>query len=116
LPSDTPQPLLTGIDCPSSNECWASGSAALYQHVGRLADQGNDGGSSVLLGTTDGGTTWSRVVFSVPRGAPNFEGQSFLSTASISCPTTDDCAANGSGAQSAPSAPMYTLQIPDQPS
>jgi hypothetical protein len=106
LPSDVPQPQLSGISCPSENECWTSGSAAISQQVGTAYD----GGSSVLIGTTNAGTLWSKVIFSVPKGSPNFDGQSFLSAAFISCPTINDCAANGSGAQSAPNAPIYTLR------
>jgi hypothetical protein len=108
LPSNVPQPQLSGISCPSDTECWVSGSNAIPQKVGT----GYDGGSSVLLGTTDAGVTWSRVLFSVPGGAPNYEGQAFESAAFISCPSADDCAANGGGAQSAPHAQIYTLRIP----
>ena len=108
LPSDVPQPQLSGISCPSDSECWASGSAAIPQQIG----SGYNLGSSVLLGTTNAGASWSKVIFSVPGGSPNFDGQSFLSAAFISCPSTNDCAANGSGAQSAPSAPIYTLKVP----
>jgi hypothetical protein len=108
LPSDAPQPQLTGISCPSDNECWASGSAAISQQIGGVSDAS----SSVLLGTTKAGTSWSKVIFSVPNGSPNFDGQSFISAAFISCPTINDCAANGSGAQSAQSVPIYTLRVP----
>lgn len=108
LPSDVPQPQLTGISCPSDSECWASGSTAIPERVG----SGYNAGSSVLLGTTDDGASWSMVIFSVPSGSPNFNGQSFLSAGFISCPSVNDCAANGSGAQSAPSAPIYTLRVP----
>lgn len=108
LPSDVPQPQLSGISCPSDSECWASGSAAIPQQIG----SSYDGGSSVLLGTTNSGASWSKVIFSVPNGSQNFDGQSFLSAAFISCPSINDCAANGSGAQSAPSSPIYTLRVP----
>jgi hypothetical protein len=108
LPSDVPQPQLSGISCPSVNECWVSGSAAISQRVG----SGYDGGSSVLIGTTDSGSSWSKVIFSVPNGSPNFDGQSFLSAAFISCPSINDCAANGTGAQGAPNSPIYTLRVP----
>jgi hypothetical protein len=113
LPSNVPQPQLTGISCPSDNECWASGSDAIAQDAGKTpVGEAIDGGSSVLLGTTNAGSTWSRVVFTIPKGAPNFEGQSFLSAGFISCPSVNDCAANGSGAQNAPTSPVYTLRIP----
>jgi len=110
LPSDVPQPQLSGISCPSDGECWASGTAAISEQVGTAYD----GGSSVLIGTTNSGTSWSKVIFSVPEGSPNFDGQSFLSVASVSCPSINDCAANGAGAQSAPNAPIYTLRVPSK--
>jgi photosystem II stability/assembly factor-like uncharacterized protein len=111
LPSDVPQPQLNDISCPSVNECWVSGSDAIPQTIGTSPHDVTNGGSSVLLGTTDAGSTWSRVLFDVPKGAPDFAGQSFLSTGSISCPSVSACAAHGTGAQSTPSAPMYTLRI-----
>jgi hypothetical protein len=108
LPSDVPQPQLSGISCPSDKECWTSGSAAIPQQIGDVSN----GGSSVLIGSTNAGTSWSKVIFSVPKGSPNFDGQAFLSAAFISCPTITECAANGSGAQGAPNAPIYTLRVP----
>jgi photosystem II stability/assembly factor-like uncharacterized protein len=108
LPSDVPQPQLSGISCPSDAECWVSGSTALPQTLGKAID----GGASVLLGTTDGGSAWSRVLFAIPSGAPNYDGQAFQSVAFMSCPSDDDCAANGAGAQGAPGAPFYTLRVP----
>jgi hypothetical protein len=113
LPSDVPQPQLSGISCAGANECWASGSDAISQQAGKTSSgEVIDGGSTVLLGTTNGGSTWSRAIFSIPPGAANFDGQSFLSAGYISCPDVNDCAANGMGAQGAPSAPTYTLSIP----
>ncbi|MGC2484983.1 MAG: hypothetical protein WA359_01900 [Acidimicrobiales bacterium] len=125
LPSDVPQPQLSGISCPTSNECWIAGSDAAPQVVPSSAggsvssctfdDPGSttfcavNSGSSVLLGTTDGGATWSRVVFSIPSGVPNFDGQSFLSISSISCPSATVCGALGDAAQSSRSAPFYSL-------
>ena len=66
----------------------------------------------MLLGTTDGGATWSKVTFSVPTNAPNYDGQSYLSIGSIDCPSAGVCAANGVAAQSSPSAPFYSLIAP----
>jgi photosystem II stability/assembly factor-like uncharacterized protein len=111
LPSDVPQPQLNDISCPSVNECWVSGSDAVPQTVETSPYNVTNGGSSVLLGTTNAGSTWSRVLFEIPKGAPDFAGQSFLSAGSISCPSASACAAHGTGAQSAPSAPVYTLRI-----
>jgi photosystem II stability/assembly factor-like uncharacterized protein len=108
LPADVPQPFLSGLSCPTDNECWAAGSDAVPQKIGT----GTDGGSSVLLGTTDGGSRWSRVTFSVPSDAPNYDGQSYLSIGLISCPSAEVCVALGATAQSSPSAPVYSLVVP----
>jgi hypothetical protein len=113
LPVDVPDPQLTDITCPSDSECWAAGSDAIPQHVSTHADRGLDGGSAVILGTTDDGTTWSRFVFQVLPDSVNFEGQSFLSASDITCPDVNSCAANGAGAAGAPSAPIYTLSVPN---
>lgn len=109
LPADVPDPQLDAITCPTAQECWVAGSDAVPQAV---PGGGEDGGSSLLLGTTDGGVTWSKVSFSIPANAPNFDGQSFLSIGSISCATDDVCAAVGTAAQSSPSAPFYSLSVP----
>jgi hypothetical protein len=126
LPSDVPQPQLSGISCPTVTECWIAGSDAVPQVVPSSGSGGSvssctfddpgsttfcavDGGSSVLLGTTDGGATWSKVDFSIRVGAPNFDGQSFLSISSISCPSATVCSALGDAAQSSGTAPFYSL-------
>ncbi|MHB1775482.1 MAG: beta propeller repeat protein [Acidimicrobiales bacterium] len=108
LPGDVPQPMLNGLSCPTDSECWATGSDAVPEHV----DGADNGGSPVLLGTTDGGANWSPVSFTTPAGAPNYDGQSFLSIGSISCPTALACAAQGAAAQGSPTAPVYRLSIP----
>ena len=73
FPATVPLPTMSALYCPSSSECWVTGSEAVPQVIGRL----HDGGSSVILHTTDGGLTWSRTTFAVPAGAPNPYGQSF---------------------------------------
>ena len=108
LPSDVPNPQIFTITCPTATRCWAGGSDAIPEQVGR----GHNGGSPVLLGTIDGGATWSRVNFSVPAGAPNYDGQSYLSMGSISCATASVCVAHGAAAEGSPTAPIYSLLIP----
>jgi hypothetical protein len=66
-----------------------------------------DGGSPVVIGTSDEGATWSTASFHIPANAPNYLGQAYVSVGSISCPTKSDCLAFGAGAQSAPSIPEY---------
>jgi photosystem II stability/assembly factor-like uncharacterized protein len=108
LPADVPQPQLFGLSCPTDDECWAAGSDAVPQQIGNV----HNGGSSVMLGTTDGGSTWSKVTFNVPTDAPNDYGQSYLSIGLIACPSANVCLAQGSTAQSSPSAPLYSLVVP----
>jgi hypothetical protein len=108
LPADVPQPQLADLSCPTAKQCWAAGSDAQPEQIG----SSYNGGSSVLLGTTDGGSTWSKVTFSVPVGAPDYYGQSYLSMGSIACPAAGHCVALGIGAQSSPSVPTYSLSTP----
>jgi photosystem II stability/assembly factor-like uncharacterized protein len=108
LPADVPQPQLGGLSCPTDNECWATGSEAVPQQVGTSENEG----SSVVLGTTDGGSTWSKATFNVPNGAPNYYDQSYLSIGWIACPSGGVCVALGAGAQSAPSVPTYSFTVP----
>ncbi len=109
LPSDVPWPQFSGLACPTDDECWASGSEAVPQQVGNTSDAD----SSMLLGTIDGGQTWSKVTFSVPSNAPNYEGQSYQNVGLISCATAEVCAALGGAAQGSPTAPVYSLTIPN---
>jgi len=105
LPANVPDPQLDSITCATSTECWTSGSELVLERIG----QGTNADSPVLLGTTDGGNTWSKVVFSVPAGAPDAYGQSYLAIGSISCPSAGACIAHGATAQSAPTAPIYSF-------
>lgn len=105
LPASVPLPTFTGLSCPSDTECWAAGSDAVPQKIGNVMNEG----SSVLLGTTDGGASWSPVSFTVPTGSPNYLGQEYLGIGPISCPSSNVCMALGAGAQSSPSVPVYSL-------
>ena len=110
MPSDVPQPLFEDLSCPTDSQCWVTGSDAVPRQVGTTSN----GGQPILLGTTDGGATWSDVTFSVPEGAPDAYGQSYLSLGMISCPSAGSCVALGDAAQSAPSSPVYSLAAQDR--
>ena len=105
LPKEIAQPNFTSISCPTANECWAAGSAAAASQAGTSHDEGGP----ILLGTTNGGSSWLPVRFTVPTNAPNYDGQSYLSFGFITCPSVDTCVANGATAQGSPTAPIYTL-------
>jgi photosystem II stability/assembly factor-like uncharacterized protein len=108
LPASVPAPSLLGLSCPTDNDCWASGSDENVQQV----PGGANNTESVLLGTTDGGATWSTVTFNVPSGTPSFQSSFGDGIGSISCPTANVCAANGVGMADAASLPFYSLAIP----
>jgi photosystem II stability/assembly factor-like uncharacterized protein len=110
LPSDVPGPQLSDISCPSTIECWAAGSEEVSESVGDVTAPD----SSVLLGTTNGGATWSKVAFTVPTGAPNAYGLSYQSIGQVACPVTNACIALGTTVQSSPTAPVY--RVVSQPS
>ena|ERR1019366_4983621 len=91
---------------------WASG----YDETVQRVPGGSDDTESVLLGTTDGGSTWSTVTFNVPPGTPSFQSAFGDGIGSISCPTANVCAANGVGMADAASLPFYRLEIPNSTS
>ena len=103
LPADIPIPQLFSLSCASATVCWAAGQESVPQVIGNVHDEG----SPVMVGTTDGGATWSKATFSIPSDAPNYLGQSYLAVGDISCPATSACLALGIGAASAPSTPIY---------
>ena len=109
MPNNVPSPRFTGISCPTVTECWAAGTELIAEIAGKSTDMS----SPVLVGTTDGGATWSKVVFSVPSTAPNVTGQSYLSIGSVTCPTAGVCLARGGAAQGSQYAPLYSLVVPD---
>ena len=106
IPADVPIPQLFSLSCASASVCWTSGQEAVAQVIGNVHDEG----SPVTLGTTDDGVSWTKATFAIPAGAPNYLGQSFLGIGDISCPATSACLALGSGAQSAPSTPIYRYE------
>jgi hypothetical protein len=110
MPADVPQPVFDGLSCPTDSQCWVTGSDVVPRVVGTTYD----GGQPILLGTTDGGATWSDVTFSVPEGAPDDYSQSYLSLGGISCPSAGSCVALGDAAQSAPSSPVYSFTAQDR--
>jgi hypothetical protein len=105
LPTSVPEPHITDLSCPTANQCWAAGSQAVSQQ----GDTSSGGESRVVLGTTDGGSTWSTVTFSAPKGVPNDELSAFWSMGSIACPAAGVCVALGSANQGTPSVPSYSL-------
>ncbi len=109
MPSDVPQPVFEDLSCPTDSQCWVTGSDAEPREVGSTYN----GGQPILLGTTNGGATWSDVTFSVPEGAPDAYSQSYLSLGGISCPSAGSCVALGDTAQSAPTSPVYSLAEKD---
>ena len=93
LPADIPIPQLFSLSCASATVCWASGQEAVPQVIGNVHDEG----SPVMVGTTDGGATWSKATFAIPSDAPNYLGQAYLAIGDISCPATSACLALGGG-------------------
>jgi hypothetical protein len=101
LPADVPLPQLFAVSCSSASTCWVAGEEAV--------PQGNNGGSAVVLGTTDGGTTWAKVTFTIPPGAPNdVGGDAYMEVGSISCPGTPGCLALGVSDQGSKTTPVYS--------
>lgn len=105
LPADVPLPLLSSVSCSSAEQCRVAGSEAVPQ--GTVNNM--NGGSSVVLGTTDGGASWSKTTFVVPSGALVAPGtDSYLYVGQISRPTTNTCVGLGIADQGSRSTPTYS--------
>lgn len=104
LPTSVPDPSIFGLSCPTADECWAAGTELVPVRIGNTSDED----SPVLLGTTDGGATWSKVTFSLPATAPNPTGQSYQSIGAMTCPTATMCLATGAAAAGASVSPVYS--------
>ena len=108
LPANVPAPMLSNLSCPTGNQCWVAGSESISQQIGKTLF----GGSSVVLGTTNGGSSWSKITFSVPKHIRTYNGKVGEGLGSIDCPSEGVCVALGVGTQSAPSVPAYSLIVP----
>ena len=108
LPSDVPQPQMSDVSCASATICWLAGEEAVPQQNGT---GGTNGGSAVLLGTSDGGATWTRETFTIPAVAPEDVGQdSYMTVGQISCPTTSTCVGLGLSDRGSPTTPVYSYK------
>jgi hypothetical protein len=101
-----PEPTLSDVSCASGSLCFVSGEEAVPQQVGASYN----GGSSIVLGTSNGGTTWTRSTFTVPTNAPNdVGGDAYMAIGQISCPSTGFCLGLGVSDQGSASTPVYSF-------
>jgi photosystem II stability/assembly factor-like uncharacterized protein len=106
LPAGLPQPYLAGISCPTGSACYVSGTEAVAQRFGKL---GSNGGSAMILTTSDAGQTWNRVRFAVPARIPaGMQIDAFMEIGAIQCPRAGRCVALGVSEQGSRSTPVYT--------
>lgn len=101
LPASVPQPRLDGVACPQPLTCWAGGEETV-QEKGASA-------SSVLVGTANGGISWTAATVPVPSSPRGSRTDDDATVGSISCPTTTVCVALGGVDQGAKSAPVYRM-------
>lgn len=106
LPADIPQPSLTQISCPTGSTCYVSGGEAIPQRFGKRAF---NGGSAMILVTSDAGLHWSRIRFAVPAYIPRgMDFGAFMEIGDIQCPHVSACVALGVSDQGSISTPVYT--------
>jgi hypothetical protein len=106
LPSDIPQPDLSQISCPTESACYASGGEAIAQ---RFPGGSVNGGSAMILATSDAGLSWSRITFPVPAQVPAaMQIDAFMDVGDIQCPELNACVALGVSDQGSRSTPVYT--------
>ena len=109
FPASAPNPVMSGIACPATTTCYASGEEAIPQQVGT----GVNDDSPVVLITHDAGLTWNRVTFAIPAHVPpamQADPNAFLSVGDIQCPQPDTCIALGGASQGSKSTAVYTYR------
>jgi hypothetical protein len=92
----------------SATICWIASEETVPQQNGT---GGTNGGSPVVLGTSDSGATWTNETFTIPAGAPEDVGQdSYMTVGKISCPRTSTCVGLGLSDRGSVSTPVYGYQ------
>ena len=86
---------VTGLSCPISSQCWASGGAYSLAAMGGKSLEGTPAAPTAagLVLTTDGGQTWQTA--RLPKGVTGVDA--------VSCPSTTTCFALGSVPSALPS-------------
>lgn len=107
LPSQLASPMFTSLSCPSADQCWAAASFLRPQRMG--GDENSN--SYALLGTANGGKTWSPVTANLRKGTPIYHGSTSVPVWSIDCASDRVCVSQGGGNQGAPSVPTYSFLI-----
>lgn len=109
LPARTPQPVLSAIACPSAGTCWVAGTEAVAQSVpagnGHTA---HNGGSAMILGTTNGGASWTKTTFAATRLVSGEQADALMMVGGIACPAVDSCVGVGAGDEGTAHVPVYT--------
>jgi hypothetical protein len=109
FPASAPNPVMSGIACPTTRTCYTSGEEAVPQRVGT----GVNDDSPVVFITHDAGLTWNRVTFAVPAHVPpamRADPNAFLSVGDIQCPQPDACIALGAASQGSKSTAVYAYR------
>ena len=109
FPASVPNPVMSGIACPTTRTCYTSGEEAIPQRVGT----GVNDDSPVVLITHDAGLTWTRVTFAIPAHVPpamRADPNAFLSVGDIQCPQPGACIALGAASQGSKSTAVYAYR------
>jgi hypothetical protein len=105
LPASAPRPLFSDLACSSNRDCYVSGTVAIAQRF----PHGTNGGSAIVLATSNSGTSWKTVTFTVPSAVPNgAQNDAYMTVGDIQCPTANDCIALGVTDQGSRTTPIYT--------
>lgn len=106
LPAGLPTPQLYGLACASDRICYASGTEDIPQHFpGGAVNES----SAMVLTTSNGGVTWSRVTFATPARIPRGVNiDAFMAIGEIQCPKPGTCVALGVSDQGSKTTPVYS--------
>jgi photosystem II stability/assembly factor-like uncharacterized protein len=104
LPPRTPEAGLYDISCPTARACWIAGEQAVPQNT----SAGSNGSSAMILGTMDGGASWSKSTFAAGRLASGQQADSLMAVGEIACPAVNSCVGIGIADQGSYHTPVYT--------
>jgi photosystem II stability/assembly factor-like uncharacterized protein len=105
MPPDTPQPDLFALSCPTALNCSIAGQEAVSQAI---PGGGVNGGSAMILATSDGGATWTKATFAVTALPSGQQADSLMSVGEIACAAVHACVGVGVADQGSRHTPVYT--------
>jgi hypothetical protein len=110
LPAALPLPQISAVSCTGAGTCWLAGTVAIPQNNN---SGGINGGSAIVLSTSDTGTSWAQTLFSVPSGGSSSVNQGiYQAIQELTCPMSNSCIGLGAADTNSSTTPVYNFTGP----